>query len=89
MGEGALSVKVKELIVLGIGINTRCGGRTLPQMFHDGWYLTGDLACKDSDEYFWFISKLPRTRSGKIMRRRLKAQEPGLPIGDTSTLEES
>ncbi len=35
-----------------------------------------------------FIDKLPKTRSGKIMRRILKAQEMGLPIGDTSTLEE-
>jgi acetyl-CoA synthetase len=26
--------------------------------------------------------------SGKIMRRLLKAREPGLPEGDTSTLEE-
>jgi len=35
-----------------------------------------------------FIDKLPKTRSGKIMRRFLKAKELGLPIGDTSTLEE-
>lgn len=35
-----------------------------------------------------FIDKLPKTRSGKIMRRILKAQELGQPIGDTSTLEE-
>lgn len=35
-----------------------------------------------------FIDKLPKTRSGKIMRRILKAKELGLPIGDTSTLEE-
>ena len=34
-----------------------------------------------------FIDKLPKTRSGKIMRRFLKAKELGLPIGDTSTLE--
>lgn len=34
-----------------------------------------------------FVDKLPKTRSGKIMRRLLKAQELGLPIGDTSTLE--
>lgn len=35
-----------------------------------------------------FIDKLPKTRSGKIMRRILKAKELGLPIGDTSTLED-
>ncbi len=34
-----------------------------------------------------FIENLPKTRSGKIMRRLLKARELGLPEGDTSTLE--
>ena len=34
-----------------------------------------------------FIDDLPKTRSGKIMRRLLKARELGLPEGDTSTLE--
>ncbi|WP_455275326.1 acetate--CoA ligase [Ralstonia thomasii] len=34
-----------------------------------------------------FLEQLPRTRSGKIMRRLLKARELGLPEGDTSTLE--
>ena len=35
-----------------------------------------------------FLTVLPKTRSGKIMRRLLKARELGLPEGDTSTLEE-
>jgi acetyl-CoA synthetase len=35
-----------------------------------------------------FLPVIPRTRSGKIMRRLLKARELGLPEGDTSTLEE-
>ena len=34
-----------------------------------------------------FLESLPKTRSGKIMRRLLKARELGLPEGDTSTLE--
>jgi acetyl-CoA synthetase len=34
-----------------------------------------------------FRANLPKTRSGKIMRRLLKARELGLPEGDTSTLE--
>ncbi|MEZ4635297.1 MAG: AMP-binding protein [Caldilineaceae bacterium] len=33
-----------------------------------------------------FVDSLPKTRSGKIMRRLLKAQVMGQPIGDTSTL---
>lgn len=35
-----------------------------------------------------FVKTLPKTRSGKIMRRVLKARELGLPVGDVSTLEE-
>jgi len=35
-----------------------------------------------------FVERIPKTRSGKIMRRLLKARELGLPEGDTSTLEE-
>jgi acetyl-CoA synthetase len=34
-----------------------------------------------------FVPGLPKTRSGKIMRRVLKARALGLPEGDTSTLE--
>ncbi len=35
-----------------------------------------------------FVTSLPKTRSGKIMRRVLKAEATGQPVGDTSTLEE-
>jgi acetyl-CoA synthetase len=34
-----------------------------------------------------FVETLPKTRSGKIMRRLLRARELGLAEGDTSTLE--
>lgn len=34
-----------------------------------------------------FVAQLPHTRSGKLMRRLLKARELGLPEGDTSSLE--
>jgi acetyl-CoA synthetase len=35
-----------------------------------------------------FVTTLPKTRSGKIMRRVLRAQALGQPLGDLSTLEE-
>jgi acetyl-CoA synthetase len=35
-----------------------------------------------------FVASLPRTRSGKILRRLLRARELGLPEGDLSMLEE-
>jgi acyl-coenzyme A synthetase/AMP-(fatty) acid ligase len=27
------------------------------EVFHDGWYFTGDRATKDEDGYFWFVSR--------------------------------
>jgi acetyl-CoA synthetase len=46
--------------------------------------LVGALAVPDELE---FKTVLPKTRSGKIMRRILRAQELGEPVGDTSTLD--
>lgn len=46
--------------------------------------MIGPIATPDEIEY---VDSLPKTRSGKIMRRVLKAQELGQPVGDTSTLE--
>ncbi|MBP6044730.1 acetate--CoA ligase [Candidatus Woesebacteria bacterium] len=46
--------------------------------------MIGPIATPDEIE---FVTSLPKTRSGKIMRRVLKAQELGQPLGDTSTLE--
>ncbi|MCE5291490.1 MAG: acetate--CoA ligase [Nocardiaceae bacterium] len=45
--------------------------------------LGSSLAPKEIE----FASQLPHTRSGKVMRRVLKARELGLPTGDLSTLE--
>jgi acetyl-CoA synthetase len=36
----------------------------------------------------FFVSKLPKTRSGKIMRRLLRAVAEGKPLGDIATLED-
>jgi acetyl-CoA synthetase len=39
-------------------------------------------------EHVEFVAKLPKTRSGKIMRRVLRARALGMPEGDLSTLED-
>ncbi len=46
---------------------------------------TGPIAVPSRLE---FVPALPKTRSGKIMRRVLKARAQGLPEGDLSTLED-
>ena len=51
-------------------------------------FARGKLAAGVAPREIDFIDSLPKTRSGKIMRRLLKARELGLPEGDTSTLEE-
>ncbi|MBS7634950.1 acetate--CoA ligase [Candidatus Bathyarchaeota archaeon] len=45
----------------------------------------GPIAMPDE---IYFVSKLPKTRSGKIMRRVLKAVVSDAPIGDVTTLED-
>jgi len=52
-------------------------------MAHARKRLGAVVAPKEID----FQQSLPKTRSGKIMRRLLKARELGLPEGDVSTLE--
>lgn len=46
--------------------------------------VVGALAMPDELE---FVLSLPKTRSGKIMRRVVRAKELGEPVGDISTLE--
>ena len=48
-------------------------------------HVLGAIAYPEEIE---FVDKLPKTRSGKIMRRVLKAKELGLDVGDVSTLED-
>ncbi len=46
--------------------------------------MVGPLAVPDEIE---FVNALPKTRSGKIMRRVIRARELGEPVGDISTLD--
>ncbi len=47
--------------------------------------ILGAIAIPEEIE---FVEKLPKTRSGKIMRRVLRAKELGMEIGDLSTLDD-
>jgi len=47
--------------------------------------VIGPMAVTEEIE---FVDNLPKTRSGKIMRRVLKAKELGKPLGDISSLED-
>lgn len=51
-------------------------------------FVRTGLAAHAAPREIEFKDKLPKTRSGKIMRRVLKAWELGLPTGDLSTLED-
>ena len=48
-------------------------------------HVLGPVATPDE---IYFVAKLPKTRSGKIMRRVLKAVASGTNIGDLTTLED-
>lgn len=47
--------------------------------------VVGPIAAPD---HLYFVSRLPKTRSGKIMRRLLKAVAKGEQVGDVTTLED-
>ncbi|MBX6395461.1 MAG: acetate--CoA ligase [Alicyclobacillaceae bacterium] len=51
-------------------------------------FVRNGLAAHAVPREIEFRDKLPKTRSGKIMRRVLKAWELGLPAGDLSTMED-
>jgi acetyl-CoA synthetase len=51
-------------------------------------FVKRELAAHAAPREIEFKEKLPKTRSGKIMRRVLKAWELNLPTGDLSTMED-
>ncbi|NWN98887.1 MAG: acetate--CoA ligase [Bacillus sp. (in: Bacteria)] len=51
-------------------------------------FVKTGLAAHAAPRQIEFVDKLPKTRSGKIMRRVLKAWELNLPTGDLSTMED-
>lgn len=74
---------IKAFVILKKGVEP--SDRLKEDIKHHVRQVLGAIAVPDEIE---FVEKLPKTRSGKIMRRVLKAQELGLPVGDVSTLED-
>ena len=50
--------------------------------------IRDDIGAIATPKQIYFVTKLPKTRSGKIMRRLLKAIANGETIGDVTTLED-
>jgi len=80
-------VKGEEIVLFAI---LRQGNNPSPELrkkLSDGIRtLIGPIAVPKE---IHFVGKLPKTRSGKIMRRILKALATGTGIGDVSTLEDA
>ena len=51
-------------------------------------YVRNSIGPIATPSEFYFVAKLPKTRSGKIMRRLLKAIANNEKVGDVSTLED-
>ena len=51
--------------------------------------IRADVGAIATPKQIYFVSKLPKTRSGKIMRRLLKSIGNGEKIGDVSTLDDA
>ncbi|MGI0073826.1 MAG: acetate--CoA ligase [Nitrosotalea sp.] len=70
-------------LVLREGINPT--GKLKDELIQHIRNVVGPIATPDQ---LYFVSRLPKTRSGKIMRRLLKAVSMDEKIGDVSTLED-
>ena len=74
---------IKAFVILRVG--NQPGEKLLQDLMYHVRMTLGPIAVPHEIE---FVDKLPKTRSGKIMRRVLKAKEMGIDPGDISTLEE-
>ncbi len=75
--------RIKAFVVLKLGVEpSEELTKSIKQTVRE---VLGPIAVPDELEY---VEKLPKTRSGKIMRRLLRAKELGLEVGDLSTLED-
>jgi len=75
---------IVAFVILKIGISS---SNTLENEISNK--IRNDIGAIATPSQIYFVSKLPKTRSGKIMRRLLKSIANNEKIGDTSTLEDS
>jgi len=74
---------IKAFVILRVGHQP--GEKLMQDLMYHVRMTLGPIAVPHEIE---FVEKLPKTRSGKIMRRVLKAKEMGVDPGDISTLED-
>ncbi len=74
---------IKAFVTLCVGVNS--GDGLSAELARHVRSNLGPVAVPAEIEY---VDRLPKTRSGKIMRRVLRARELGMDPGDISTLEE-
>jgi acetyl-CoA synthetase len=74
---------IKAFVVLRVGHAP--GGDLSAELVERVRHLLGPIATPSAIE---FVERLPKTRSGKILRRVLKARELGQDPGDLTTIEE-
>ena len=74
---------IKAFVILKQGVE-----KTEDLKLHINHQVKHELGAIGVPDEIEFVDKLPKTRSGKIMRRVLKAKEMGTEAGDTSTLED-
>jgi len=74
---------IKAFVILRVGFSP--SEKLKSDLIYHVRMTLGPIAMPSEIE---FMDKLPKTRSGKIMRRVLKAKEMGIDPGDISTLEE-
>jgi acetyl-CoA synthetase len=74
---------IKAFVILRVGREK--SDKLVQELIYHVRMTLGPIAMPSEIE---FVDALPKTRSGKIMRRVLRAQELGMDPGDISTLEE-
>ncbi|NPB05258.1 MAG: acetate--CoA ligase [Aquificae bacterium] len=75
--------RIKAFVVLKVGYEP--SEKLAEEIRRTVREVLGPIAVPEELE---FVEKLPKTRSGKIMRRLLRARELGQEVGDLSTLED-